>query len=55
MIFLFITLGYKSFLESDYKCDTEMCVRSDIVTEIAIVSSFSYRYLRLIIYVFNVL
>lgn len=55
MIFLFITLTYKSFLELYYKCDTGMCVGADIVTVIAIMYSFIYRYLCLIIYVFNVL
>lgn len=55
MIFLLIVLGYESVFELNCKCDTEMCIKNDIIPETAIVSSFSYRYLWLIIYVFNIL
>lgn len=45
MIFLFITLAYGSFLELYYKCDTGMCVGTDIFTEIAIDNLFIYLFI----------
>lgn len=47
MIFLFITLAYGSFLELYYKCDTGMCVGTDIFTEIAIDNLFIYLFIYL--------